>query len=161
VRRPWFTTRPVDETIFETAPLLLSDSFQIPAPATRVWAELTGDQALSWCRILGGVTWTSPRPFGVGSTRSVRVLGGAAVFRERFFRWEEGHRHSFAVTETTAPLFRRFAEDVVIDPAGETACRLTWTIAIEAQPAVALANPINRLVLRSLFRDTRDHYGVR
>ena len=160
MRRPWFATRPVDASFLDSAPLRLSDTFTIPQPASRVWEEMTGDHALDWCRILGGITWTSPRPFGVGTERSIKVFGGAVVFRERFFRWEEGRRHSFAVTEATVPAFRRFAEDVLIEPEGEHACRMTWTIAIEPQPAVALGDPLNRRILRTLFADTRRHYGA-
>lgn len=160
MRRPRFTTRPADESFLDSAPLRLSDTIPIARPARAVWDEMTGDGALRWCRILGGVTWMTPRPYGVGTERSIKVFGGAVVFTERFFRWEEGRRHSFAVTHTSVPAFRRFAEDVLIEPDGDGACRMTWTIAVEAQPALAIGDPLNRRILATLFADTRRHYGA-
>jgi hypothetical protein len=107
MRRPSFTSRPVDETFFDIAPFVLSGAFDIPRPAPQVWADLTADNRLAWRRILQGITWTSPRPFGVGTTRTVRSLAGASVLNERFFRWEEGRRKSFYVVESSVPLFPR------------------------------------------------------
>ena len=159
--RPWFSYRPVDETFFETAPMRLRAKFEVPLPAERVWAELTGDDALSWCRILQDVTWTSPRPFGVGTTREVNALWGANLLKERYFLWEEGRRHSFYVLESTAPLFRSLAEDYLVEPASEDSCRFTWTIAAEPKPAARLGTPVNRLLLKTLFTDTAEHYGLR
>src|ERR1700685_1776121 len=106
MRRPWFNCQPVEETFFETAPMRLRAKFDVPLPAARVWEELTSEDALFWCRILQDVSWTSPRPFGVGTTREVKALWGANLLREHYFRWEEGRRHSFYVLESSAPLFR-------------------------------------------------------
>lgn len=158
MRRPWFRAEPVDESFFDAAPFRLADSFEIQRPATEVWADLTADNTLAWCRILQRIEWTSPRPFGVGTTRTARSLAGTNVLRERFFRWENGRRMSFYVVEASAPLFRRFAEDYLVEPADDGSCRFTWTIA--AEPRLRLADPLNRRLLGSLFRDTRKHYGV-
>jgi hypothetical protein len=161
VPRARFSAQPVDASFFETAPFRMADSFAIERSAAEVWAELTADNALAWCRILQRIDWTSPRPFGVGTTRTVRSLGGASVLDERFFRWEDGRRMSFYVERSSAPLFNRFAEDTVVEPISETSCRFAWTIAVEPKPVARLANPGNKLLLSSLFRDTRKHYGVR
>lgn len=160
MRRPWFKTEPADEAFLDAAPLRLQEGFEIPLPAARVWGELTDENPLSWCRILQRITWTSPRPFGVGTTRTARALGGANVIKERYFRWEEGRRHSFMVVEASTPMFRRFAEDYLVESVSETACRFTWTIAVESKPAARLADPVNRRLLETLFTDTRKHYGL-
>jgi len=160
VPRPWFSAKPVDETFFESAPFVLADTFAIARPAAQVWADLTADDALHWCKILKRVEWTSPRPFGVGTTRTVKSLKGANVINEYFFRWEEGRRKSFYVIEASAPLFKRLAEDYLVEPDGEGACRFTWTIAGEPRMPAALADPVNGRLLGTLFRDTRRHYGA-
>lgn len=160
MRRPWFSAESVDESFFETAPMRLVGRFDIALPAERVWGELTADKPLSWCRILQDVTWTSPRPFGVGTTRTVRALGGANVLRERYFRWEEGRRHSFVLVEASMPLFRALAEDYLVEPSADDSCRFTWTIAAESRLPDRVAAPINRRLLGTLFRDTRKHYGI-
>jgi hypothetical protein len=158
---PWFESRPVDESFFDGAPMRLRGKFEIPRPAAEVWSELTGDAPLGWCRILQSVTWTSPRPFGVGTTREVRALAGANLLRERFFRWEEGRRKSFVVVESTTPMFHRFAEDYLVEPTSEASCRFVWTIAAEPKPAARLATPVNKLLLKTLFTDTARHYALR
>jgi hypothetical protein len=160
VRRPSFTSQPVDASFFELAPFRVADAIEIQRSAADVWADLTGDDALSWCRILHDLTWTSPRPFGVGTTRTVRSLGGTNVLDERYFRWEEGRRKSFYVEQSSAPLFKRFAEDYLVEPTSETSCRFTWTIAAEPKAAARITSPGNKLLLGTLLRDTRKHYGA-
>ena len=64
--------------------------------ADAVWAELTRDGTLDWCRGLK-ITWLSPRPFGVGTKRQARLLGVLRV-QEEYFIWEEGRRMAFFVT---------------------------------------------------------------
>jgi len=157
---PWFKCRPVDETFFAEAPLRLRAGFAIPRPAAQVWDELTSDTALHWCRILSDVRWTSPRPFGVGTTREVKALWGANMLREHYFLWEEGRRHCFYVAETTAPIVTSLAEDYLVEPRGEDACHFTWTIAARLSALGRPGAPLNRAILKTLFTDTARHYGL-
>ncbi len=159
IRRPWFQMEPADETFFDTAPVRLVSAFDISRSAAEVWDELSGPDALQWCRLLGEVRWTSLPPFGVGTTRIASALAGLSVLKERFFRWEEGRRQSFVVVEASTPMFRRFAEDYLLEPTSDTSCRLTWTIAFEPRPVARVANPLNKLLLGTLFHDTSRHYG--
>lgn len=160
MQRPWFSCQPVDDGFFEIAPFRLRAKFEIALPVAQVWDELTKDETLYWCRILQSVVWTSPRPFGVGTTRDAHALWGANLLRERFFIWEEGRRHSFYVVEATTPLFRSFAEDYLFEPTSETSCRFTWTIAADPKPAARPGTPVNRMLLKTLFIDTAKHYGL-
>ena len=160
MRRPWFATQPVEEAFFDTAPVRLAGVFEIPRTATQVWDDLTADDPLAWCRILDRIEWTSPRPFAVGTTRTVSSLKGTNVIREHFFRWEEGRRMSFYATEASAPLFRRFAEDYLVEPTSDSSCRFTWTVAFEPQPLARIAVPVNKRLLGTLITDTRKHYAV-
>jgi hypothetical protein len=160
LKRPWFKNEPVDETFFGSAPVILSDTFEVARPASEVWAELTADRTLWWCRILDEVRWTSPRPFGVGTARTVKSLKGANVINEHYFRWEEGRRKSFYVVTASAPLFKRFAEDYLVEPVSGTSCRFTWTIAYESRPSMRLGRPLNDRILRTLHADTRKHYNA-
>jgi hypothetical protein len=66
-----FKLAPVDAGFFEDAPWRFVDTFDIGLPASDVWAELVADGALSFCRSLRGARWTSARPFGVGTTRTM------------------------------------------------------------------------------------------
>jgi hypothetical protein len=160
VRRPKFKLKACDGEFLERAAHRDVGVFEIPQPAEAVWSALTADDTLSWCRALSGVTWTSPRPFGEGTTRTVKAAFGALVLDEVYFRWEEGRRKSFYISEATLPLFRRFAEDYLVEELTPASCRFTWTVANEVPPAARPGNPINAMVTRSLFRDTRRHFAA-
>lgn len=155
---PRFELQPVDETFFETAPTRLADTFEIARPATEVWVELVADGALSFCRSLRGARWTSPRPFGVGTTRTMPSLFGVLIVEETYFRWEEERRQSFYAHHTSLPMFRRFAEDYLVEETSPTTSRFTWTIALDPNPLARLGQPLNTLVVNGLFKDTRRHF---
>ena len=152
---------PADDDFLATAPVRYVGTFDIPKPAAEVWLQLTRDGALDHCRVLRGAEWTSPRPFGVGTTRTMRTRGGVLALDEVFFRWEEGRRKSFYARRTNLPLFRRFAEDYLVEPEGESGCRFTWTIAGEPLPLARPGAPVNFLLAKSLFADTRRHFEAR
>jgi hypothetical protein len=152
-----FTLQPCNASTFESAPKIFRDSMEIARPAPAVWAELVADGALGWCRALAGAEWTSPRPFGVGTTRSMRVAG-ALVIHENFFRWEEGRRKSFYVVEANLPLFKYFGEDYLVEETGPSACRFTWTMAGAPSAIGATGAPILGGLIRSMFSDTRKHF---
>lgn len=147
----WYPlTRSADE-FFHAARFRFDHEVVIPAPAERVWQVLTADDALTaWARGITGAQWTSPRPFGVGTTRTVTVARGAAALREQFYRWEPGHRMTFTATAASRPGFRRFAEDLVLTPVEPSATRLRWVFAFDARPwlvpLLELARPALRRV---------------
>jgi hypothetical protein len=159
-----FELEPCDEGFLAAAPKRYVGTFDIPKPAAEVWTELTRDGALDYCRMLRGANWTSPRPFGVGTTREMKVQPGLLVVDETFFIWDDGpatRRKAFYVTSTSLPMFRRLAEDYVVEETGPATCRFTWTIAGEPLPLARPGAPINGLLARSLFADTRRHFSAR
>ena len=155
---PRFQLQPADEAFLESAPKRFAESFDIPQPAAAVWTELTREGSLDHCRMLSGASWTSPRPFGVGTTRTMKVTPGALVVDETYFRWEEGRRKSFYVRAATLPLFRRLAEDYLVEETAPDRCRFTWTIAGEPTPLGRPGAPVNAWLARSLFADTRRYF---
>ena len=155
-----FACKPTDESFLATAPKRFEDSWEIPLPAAAVWADLTSDTPLHWCRALTKITWTSARPFGVGTTRTAKVLGLIAL-QEEFIVWEEGRRKAFVGVQANLPLMTRIAEDYVVEPTGDGSCRLTWTIAVEPSAAGKPGSPLNAAIFKSLFKDTAKHYGLR
>lgn len=161
MKLPWFKTEPVDQAFFRTAPVRLVETFEVNKSAAEVWDELTAEHPLAWCRIIGdkGISWTSDRPFDVGTTRTVSALKGANKFREHFFIWEEGRRQAFYVLEASSPMVKRFAEDYVVEPVTDASCRFTWTIAYEPSAIGKPGDAVNKRILNTLFTDTRKHYG--
>lgn len=150
---PSFPLEPADDTFLNTTDRRYTHIVDIPASRQQVWETLTADDALvSWSPVITAARWTSPRPFGVGTTRQV-TLGGALRLDERFYRWDENSRMTFTVDAASVPGLRRFAEDLTLLSLG-TATRLVWTFALEGnpllRPALAAASPVNRLVTKSI-----------
>lgn len=156
-----FKLQPAGERFFQTAPVRFVQAFEIARPANEVWAEMVADGALSFCRSLRGARWTSPRPYGVGTTRTMPALFGALVLKETYFRWDEGRRHSFFVDRASLPMFRRFAEDYLVEDTSPTTSRFTWTIAAEPNLIGHLGKPLNTAIVRGMFKDTRRHFAAR
>lgn len=160
----WFALTPVDETFFRGAPIVHRYPVKLPVPPEQVWAQISSDESLSAWRGLRvpRLTWTSPRPFGVDTTREVVLPLSAMTVRERFFRWDEGKGYSFYVYEANRPLLTRFAEDYVVEPDG-AGTLLTWTIALEARPRLApamkLLDPFNRRGLQLFARAAKQHFA--
>jgi hypothetical protein len=100
-----------------------------------------------------------PTNTGIPASTTADYRGNFGL-NEVYFRWDEGRRKSFYVSEATLPLFRCFAEDYLIEEISPSSCRFTWTVASEAPPAARPGNPINALITRSLFRHTRHHFDA-
>jgi hypothetical protein len=133
----WHSLDPADADFFGSAPHVFTYQKRFAAPPATVWEQLTSDDSIAaWGPLTKDVNWTTPRPFGVGTTREV-VAAGGAVMRERFFIWNEGSRHAFWAYESSLPFFTRFAEDYVVEPDGD-ATLFTWTLAMEPKGALTL-----------------------
>jgi Polyketide cyclase / dehydrase and lipid transport len=133
----WYPLEPADADFLTSAPHIFRYEKRFAATPEQVWESLTSDESLSaWGPSIQSVTWTSPRPFGIGTTRDVVAPGGATM-RERYFRWDEGRNHSFYVYESTLPLFIRFAEDYLVEADGGRT-RFTWVVALEPKKAMTL-----------------------
>lgn len=149
----WYPLESCDETFFDTAPHAYRYPVELNVPPERVWESLTSDGSLADWGLGVTVNWTSPRPFGIGSGRTVALPARAITVQERFFRWDEGTRYSFYVEQANRPLLRRFAEDYLVEKT-PTGSRFTWTIAMEptAKTArlISIANPLNKLLYRAV-----------
>jgi hypothetical protein len=64
------------------------------------------------------------------------------------------------VTESSSPLFKSLAEDYLVEPRGEDACRFTWTVAVRPTAIGRPGTPLNRAILKTLFTDTARHYRL-
>jgi carbon monoxide dehydrogenase subunit G len=145
----WFPLESADADLFTTAPHVFVYEAHFAAPPQRVWESLASDESIAaWGSSVSSVTWTSPRPLRVGATREVGL--GPSKVHEHFYRWDEGHGYAFYVYEANAPLFRRFAEDYVLEPDGD-GTRFIWKVAIEPKPALALPFKALAPVLKAAF----------
>jgi Polyketide cyclase / dehydrase and lipid transport len=160
----WHPLAPVDADFFSSAPHVFRYQKKFPATPEQVWKSLTSNESLAaWGPEIKKVTWTSPRPLGMGATRDVVAAGEVITMRERFFRWEEGRRHSFCAYESTLPIFKRFAEDYVVEPDGADTL-FTWTVALEPTSALALPfkvlTPALRVASTRIFKGWQRHFAA-
>jgi hypothetical protein len=144
-------TEPIDLAFFDSAPAVYEDQWDINVPAAQFWPDLV-DNPLHWCRGLK-IRWTSPRPFGVGTTRHVGVLGVLQA-DEHFFLWEEGVRFAFHFTHANIPLYRRLGEYYELKPTGPNSCQFIWKIAVEPTLLGKAGSVGNSMLCKGFFRDT-------
>jgi polyketide cyclase/dehydrase/lipid transport protein len=161
----WHRLERPDASTFTEATHAYRYPARFAAPPERVWASLTSDDSVkAWGLGVRRLTWTSPRPFGVGTTREVVLPLGAMTLREEFSRWDEGRGYAFFVTETDRPGWRSFAENYELEPDGDGTL-FTWTIAFEPKgplaPAMRLFAPVNKTACGLLVKAGRRYFEER
>lgn len=99
----------------------------LEVPASRLFQCLEDGPA--WKDWLGvDVEWTSPEPFGVGTTRTVKTNG--QVIEEYFLTWIDGETMGFRFDRSTLPV-KAMAELYDCVPTGPDSCELRWSYAFE------------------------------
>ena len=159
-----FDCERVDLSFIDTAPFRFRNSVDLAITPEQLF-EVFGD-AESWPRwasAITKVTWTSPEPRGVDTTRTVDGRGGM-VGKEEFLAWEPFTRMAFRFNECSTRAIAALAEDyrVEVIPGG---CRLTWTMAQKpagpARLAMPVVGPLLNLVLRRFLRNLRSYTDAR
>jgi hypothetical protein len=159
----WHSLEPADAGTFGTASQVYRFPIRLHVPPARVWESLASDESLAaWGLGVRRLTWTSPRPFGVGTNREVVLPLGFMTVREHFFRWDEGSGYSFYVEAANRPGLRQFAEDYVVEPDGDGAL-LTWTIAIEPKrrlaPVMTVFGPVNKVAFGQFATGAKKYFA--
>jgi len=159
-----FDCERVDLSFIDTAPFRFRNSVDLAITPEQLF-EVFGD-AESWPRwasAITKVTWTSPEPRGVGTTRTVDGRGGM-VGKEEFLAWEPFTRIALRFNECSTRAIAAVAEDYRVEaiPGG---CRLTWTMAQKpagpARLAMPVVGPLLNLVLRRFLRNLRSYTDAR
>ncbi|MCB1843276.1 MAG: SRPBCC family protein [Halioglobus sp.] len=108
-----------------------------------------------WAPPIQRVEWTSPKPFGVGTTRTVYMMGGMTGYEE-FIAWEKGKRMAFTFLACSKDNPGKFLEDYRVTDLGDGTCRVEWYMAMEARGGPgwtdALMRPFMRAGNRWMFR---------
>ncbi|WP_024802298.1 SRPBCC family protein [Nocardia sp. BMG51109] len=141
----------VDASFVDTAPHRFSNSVDLRVTPEQVF-EVLGDAAAwpRWATVITGVTWTSPEPRGVGTTRTVRMRAGV-VGNEEFLVWEPNTHMAFRFNECSVGGITAFAEDYRIVPTAD-GCRLTWTMAMAGDRPTHLSIKLSTPMMNATFR---------
>ena len=155
--------KPVGEDYLATVSPKLRVAHAFPFPASAVWAALLDAEAWTEWLPITKVTWTSPEPFGEGTTRTVEI--GDQKVEETFFAWEAGKRMAFRFEKSTLPVSAAVEDYVVAEtPEG---CELRW--AGKASAPLILGGIVSRQLakglrdgmpkLEALIRDNPERFG--
>jgi hypothetical protein len=120
-----------------------------------------------WATALADVKWTSPEPYGLGTTRTVTMRGGAVNDAE-FVAWEPYSHMAFRLNQSTSRGLAAFVEDYQVQetPSG---CHIRWTVAITPRGLITrlgmfVGRPIMARVFQrfagNLRRYTDERFGV-
>jgi hypothetical protein len=142
--KPYFACTPIDFEYYTTAPQRFVNRAEFDVTPAQLFAIF--EEETSWPRWVPGIVrvdWTSPRPFGVGTTRTVTFVGGGMEVYEDFIGWEPGRTMAFCFTGTSQDVWESFGEQYVVEDLGGR-CRLTWTVAYTPRGTFATLHPLLR-----------------
>ncbi|MGZ4578978.1 MAG: SRPBCC family protein [Mycobacterium sp.] len=159
-----FPCERVDVSFIDNAPFVFRNSVDLAITPEQLFEVLADAESWPrWASVITKVTWTSPEPRGVGTTRVVEMRG-RMVGNEEFLEWEPFSHMAFRFNECSTQAVAAFAEDyrVEVIPGG---CRLTWTMAQKpagpARLAMYLVGPLLNLGLRRFLRNLRRYTDAR
>lgn len=127
-----FETAKVGMDYFQTAKYLFRSEVTIRCTPQQLFASFEdADSWPAWAMPITHVEWTSPKPFGVGTTRSVSMLGNL-VGHEEFLAWEPCTHMAFRFNQVNKPnMIASFGEDYRVTDLGNGTVKLVWTVGME------------------------------
>jgi len=144
---PLFECRTVDESWFDDAQIRFTNRIELDVGADALFEVFEDEESWpQWVPGIAKVDWTTPKPYGPGTERTVTFIGGMEVY-ETFHAWERGKHMAFSFTGTTQPVWWRFGEDYKVEALGDDRCRLTWTVAYEPRAGFAKVHPLIKPVM--------------
>jgi uncharacterized protein YndB with AHSA1/START domain len=147
-----FSCHPVDASFFETAPMRFTNVVELDARPAEVFAIFEdGDTWPKWFSSMNKVAWTSKKPHGVGSERTVWMT--PVTLDEHFFAWEKDRRLSFYLTGHSRPLAHALAEDYLLEEIEPGKTRFTYIVAMEPRLLVRMGGPLSRAYFGSMLRN--------
>ena len=137
----------VDLSYFESAPVRITSEVTIAATADSVFDSF--EDAADWPKWASAITrveWTSPKPYGIGTTRTVYMVGGL-IGEEEFIDWERGRRMAFRFTRANMPA-AAFAEHYTVTDAGPGRVTVRWVMAMTPSGPGRITMPLFLPLLR-------------
>jgi hypothetical protein len=125
-----FQCKTVDMTFFDTAPFRYKAEIEVKASAAEVFASFeNAEDWPRWAMPIQKVEWTAPKPFGIGTTRTVSMMGGLIGYEE-FIAWEREREMAFCFSHASDNTMESFAERYQVEELSEKLCKVRWTMAM-------------------------------
>jgi len=146
-----YPCEPAGLELINTARFRSTNSVDLAITPAQLWQVL--EEAESWPQwsFVKHMSWTSPRPFRVGTTRTIETRGGVRVVDE-VVAWHPEVHLAFRVTASTLADEGASVEEYRIEPTPQ-GCRLTWTLAHDPKNPPLLVRIIAKRVMRSKYRE--------
>jgi len=126
-----YPLEPTGEDLLRRAQAHSVAECEYPIAAQRLFALF--EDGATWSEffpVIRKVEWTSPRPFGVGTTRTVTVIGGVRL-DEVFWAWKPGAQMGFAITAASNRAIQGLVELYDFLPLDDGRCKLRWEMGME------------------------------
>lgn len=137
---------------FDNAPIkTVSEVIINVSPQTLFKVFEDADSWPLWVDAIENVEWTSPKPFGLGTTRTVSMSGGI-VGDEVFTAWTQDKEMAFCFTHCTSKMMATFAERYEVEDLGNNQCHLRWTVGQTPAGFGKLMLPLSKPLLRKMFQ---------
>lgn len=141
----------VDLAWIDTAPVRIVNTVDVCAAPAAIWSALEDADAWPrWAKVITQVEWTSARPFGEGTTRTVTMRGRMTAY-ERFIAWQPHRLMAFRFDAATTSGVSAFAERYDIEPIDDSHTRVTWVMAMSPKGVSKLIVPATRVPMDRLF----------
>ncbi len=147
----WFDVAAVTLQFTESSPFRFENVVLIDATPARVFEIIAkGEAQKVWFQDYVDTRWTTASTASVGAEREVELK--TVTVRERFLAWEPGRRIAFTIYGITLPVVKEMLEDMVLEPVGDHATRLTWRAHYTPTLIMRLVHPIGRMIFGEIFR---------
>ncbi|MCK5881117.1 MAG: SRPBCC family protein [Sinobacterium sp.] len=124
-----YTCVKVDKNYASSAAKSYRASVEINATPEQIFEVFEDASAWPiWALPIKHVEWTSKKPYGLGTTRTVEMVG--LVGSEEFIAWDYPKHMAFCFTDMSESLLESFAEDYVVTALENGRSQLQWTMAM-------------------------------
>jgi len=129
----------------ETSRFRSTNSVDLTITPAQLWRVL--EEPESWPRwsFVTKMTWIHPERLGVGSTRAIELRRGSAV--DEVIAWKPHSHMAFRMIQNSDSSQRASVEELRIEPT-PTGCRLTWTLAHDAENPSLLARILAKKAMK-------------
>lgn len=146
-----FNCRPVGIEFLDNAPVQFVNQVELAASPAQVFAIFEKAEAWPlWYKEIVKVEWHGPQPYGVGTTRTVKLT--TVTVEEHFFVWEQNERLAFCFTAMSLPLVHALVEEYRLTPLGEHRSQFTYKVGLELSFWLCLGGPLILKVYEKMFR---------
>ena len=152
----WFKINDDKLDYIDKAPYNISNEVIINASPEKVFSVLTDKSWSNWFHDFKDMTWTSPAPYGKGSTRVVNLK--TLSVKETILAWEKEKRYSFVITDLTLPLVKDMVEDMQFEKTPEGNTKMSWKVYYTPTLMMSIIHPIARMIFGSMFTKSINNF---